>query len=148
MTTQAAKKKKDKRRAAKHKHEHQTEHMQEEAARHRRSRREEIVVIVIIVCLLPFLLTGFFFFPSTTVKTNTGIEDGTYTATIVSTRPSNGQSPATAVVDVNGGNFIVNENDFSGNATVNTAGFFNLQAGQNVEITTKDGYITDWTVKR
>jgi hypothetical protein len=147
MTKPTKKQVHDKRRAAKHKHEHQTEHMQEEAAKHKRSRREEIVTIVIIVCLLPFLLTGFFFFPSSTVKTNTGIEDGSYTATIVSTRPAGNGSPASAVIDVNGGTFIVNESDFSGKATMNTAGFFELKPGQNVNITVKDGYITSWSAQ-
>ena len=148
MTSKAGKKKHDKRRAEKHKHEHQTEHMQEEAAKHKRSRREEIVVLVVIVCLLPFLLTGFFFFPSTTMKTNTGIEDGDYTATIVSTREANSSAPATAVVDVNGASFIVNEQDFSGSASSASGSFFDLAPGQNVKITVEDGYITDWSLEK
>ncbi|MHB8894740.1 MAG: hypothetical protein ACYC99_06115 [Candidatus Geothermincolia bacterium] len=145
MTTQAAKKKKDKRRAQKRKHEHQTEHMQEEAARHKRSSREEWVVIIILVCLVPFLLTGFFFFPSSTPTTNTGIEDGTYNATMVSTRAAFGSTPATAVVDVSGQNFIINDQDFSGNATVNVGSFFTQTPGTKVKLTVRDGYITDWS---
>lgn len=144
MTSKAGKKKHDKRRAQKHKHEHQTEQMQEQAAKHRRSRNEEIVALVVIVCLLPFLLTGFFFFPSTTINTNTGIEDGTYTATVVSVRESSPTSPASAVVDVNGSSFIVTENDLSGQAARNPAAFFELRPGQDIEITVKNGYITDW----
>lgn len=144
MTSKSAKQKHDKRRAEKRKHEHQTEHMQEEAARHRRSRREEIVVIVVIVCLLPFLLTGFFFFPSTTVKTNTGIEDGSYTATVVSVRPASPSTQATEVIDVNGANFIVTEYDLSDSAKAESNAFFSLEPGQNIDISVEDGYITDF----
>lgn len=148
MTTQADKAKQKKKRALKKKHEHETEHMHEEAARKKVAHREETVVIIILLALVPFLLTGIFFWPSNT-STATGskggidLANGNYSATCLSSKPATG-SGATVTIGVDGQTILVSLSDLSGNALMDSGTVFQTQPGQQIDITVKNGYITDW----
>lgn len=158
MTTQADKAKQKKKRALKKKHEHETEHMHEEAARKKVAHREETVVIIILLALVPFLLTGIFFWPSSTStatgsKGGTGLANGSYSATCMNN--ASGSNPPEVTIGIPAEakgmtnpvlmtGFSVNPSDLSGNALMDSGTVFQTQPGQQVDITVKNGYITDW----
>jgi hypothetical protein len=147
MTTQADKAKQKKKRALKKKHEHETEHMHEEAARHKVARREETVVIVVILLMVPFLLTGIIFWPTSASTGKSGaihLADGTYSATCLSNKPANGASAAYVTMGVKGQAIPVTVSDLSGNALADSGTVFGTQTGQQVDVTVKNGFITDW----
>jgi len=148
MTRQATKKKRDKRRAEKKKHEHRTEHMHEEAAKRKRSHSEEIIAIVVLLIFVPFMVGGIIWWPASTSagKSKGGIElqDGKYAATHLGSRPATENDTAVTVLDVNGESIFVTERDLSGEAAENSSAFLEGQRGEPVQITVKQGFITDW----
>lgn len=148
MTREATKKKRDKKRAQKKKHEQQTEHMAEEAAKKKRSHTEEIISIVVLLMFVPFMVTGIIWWPASTgtgkANGGTGLADGRYSAEYMGTRPSSDGAGAVAVLDVNGESVFVDEPDLSGNAASDPGAFFGAQRGELIEITVKNGLVTEW----
>lgn len=143
MTTQKDKQKQKQKRAQKKKHSDQTEHGKEEAARHKRSHREAWIAIIIILAFIPFLLTGIFLWPGETgggSSSGIGLADGSYSATYM----SNGQSN-TAILDIDGKVITVTLSDLSGRALADPGPFFEGQAGQQVQVTVRKGFITDYS---
>lgn len=149
MTREATKKKRDKKRALKRKHEHLTEQMHEEHARKKRSHTEELIALIMIVVFATFMTTGMIWWPASTTNTKaeggTGLPDGRYEATCLSSRPAAGSDSAVTVLDVHGESFFVDEDELSGEAAEDPTAFFSLQRGEQIEVTVKDGLVTDWT---
>ena len=149
MTRQATKKKRDKKRAEKRKHEHRTEQMAEEAAKEKWYHKEEIVAIVVMLIFVPFMVTGVIWWPASAspekAKGDIGLPDGTYTAAYIGSRPATDSDVAVAALDVDGESVFVNEHDLSGSAAEDSGAFFEVQQGEPLEITVKDGFITNWT---
>lgn len=148
MTREATKKKRDKKRAQKKKHEHQTEHMAEEAAKEKRMHTEEIIAIVALLLFVPFMVTGIIWWPASTgsgkANGGTGLADGSYSAKYLGTRPSSDGAGAVAVLDVNGESVFVDEPDLSGSAASDSSAFFGARRGEQITITVKNGFVTDW----
>jgi hypothetical protein len=149
MTRQATKKKRDKKRAEKKKHEHHTEQMAEEAAEKKWHHREEVVAIIVMLIFVPFMLGGIIWWPASTSPGNTKGEitlpDGTYSAAYLGSRPATESDVAVAALDVNGESIIVNEHDLSGDAAKKSSAFFESPRGEPIDITVKNGFVTDWT---
>ena len=149
MTRPATKKKRDKKRAEKKKHEHQTEHMAEEAAKKNRAHTEETLAIVVILLFVPFMVTGVIWWPAGTgsgkSQGGTGLPNGQHEATYLSSRPAADGEVAFAALDVKGESVLVNEGDLAGSAAKNSTAFFEGQQGEPIEITVKNGFITDFS---
>jgi hypothetical protein len=148
MTRQATKKKRDKKRAEKRKHEHRTEQMAEEAVKKKWHQREEVVAIIITLIFASFMICGVIWWPASTspkkAKGDIGLPDGTYTAACLGNRPATNGDAAVAALDVNGETVFVNESDLSGSAAKSSSAFFEVQRGEPLQITVKDGFIADW----
>jgi hypothetical protein len=148
MTRQATKKKRDKKRAEKRKHERLTERMAEEAVKKKWHHREEVVAIVVMLAFVPFMVIGVVWWPASTsqgkAKGDTGLTDGVYTASYLGSRPATEDTAAVAALDVNGESVIVSEHDLSGKAAEEASAFFAVRRGEPIEITVKNGFITDW----
>jgi len=148
MTRQATKKKRDKKRAEKRKHEHLTEQMAEEAVKKKWHHREEVVAIVVMLAFVPFMVTGIIWWPASNgpgkTKGEIALPDGTYTAAYLGSRPATESDVAVTALDVNGESVLVNEHDLSGDAAKKSSAFFEGQRGEPIEITVKNGFITDW----
>jgi|GEM_PF-1521580 hypothetical protein len=148
MTKQTTRQKHDKQRAEKRKHEHETEEMTEHAARKRRAHVEETIAIIVMLTFVPFMVFGAIFWPGTTGSEGgnggTGLQNGTYTATYLGSRPATGTQTALANLDVNGNSVFVTESDLSGNAAANSIAFFQGYKGEPIQITVKNGFISWW----
>jgi hypothetical protein len=140
MTKQTTKQKHDKQRAQKRKHEHETEAMAENAARQKRAHVEETIAIIVMLTFVPFMVFGAIFWPGS----GTGLQNGTYTATYLSSRPATSTQTAQANLDVGGESVFVYESDLSGSAATHSAAFFQGSKGEPIQITVKNGLITQW----
>jgi hypothetical protein len=99
---------------------------------------------------VPFLLTGIIWWPGRTStqppSEGTGLANGTYEATYLGSQSAANGDPAVVNLEVDGKSIIVTEGDLSGSALAHPSALFEGQRGQTVQITVKNGYITDYTM--
>lgn len=146
MTREATRQKQKKKRALKRKHEHLTEQISEEKAKRKRTHAEEFVAIIVLVFFAGFMVIGVALWPATVSETEgyTGLPDGEYDATFLDSRPATDSHPAAAALQVGGLSVAVSEGDLSGEAAQDSTAFFELDQNESIQITVKNGSITEW----
>ena len=102
----------------------------------RQSRLERVQ----IAALFGLMVFGALYWPGS----STGLSNGTYNATYVSSRSETSSQSAMAVLNVEGETVTVYQDDLTGNAAHNSTAFFQGYKDEPIQITVKNGLITWW----